>query len=146
MTSLLKKLQWDGMGPMWLVAAPAELVRLLRDGDVQFTTVPTATSLVLAFAQSKAEVTAHAREICPQWATDKPLWIAYPKQTSKRYRADFNRDTGFDVLGDMGFEGVRQIAIDEDWSALRFRRVEFIASLKRNSARALSAEGKRRTQ
>lgn len=28
------------------------------------------------------------------------------------------------VLG--GFDSVRQIAIDEDWSALRFRRAEFI--------------------
>ncbi len=25
-----------------------------------------------------------------------------------------------------GFDTVRQVAIDEDWSALRFRRVEFI--------------------
>jgi hypothetical protein len=27
-----------------------------------------------------------------------------------------------------GFDSVRQIAIDEDWSALRFRRVEYIKS------------------
>jgi len=26
----------------------------------------------------------------------------------------------------LGFETVRAVAIDEDWSALRFRRVEFI--------------------
>jgi hypothetical protein len=26
----------------------------------------------------------------------------------------------------LGFDALRQIAIDEDWSALRFRRVEFI--------------------
>jgi hypothetical protein len=27
-----------------------------------------------------------------------------------------------------GFDTVRQVAIDEDWSALRFRRVEYIKS------------------
>lgn len=25
-----------------------------------------------------------------------------------------------------GFRPIRQVAIDEDWSALRFRRVEFV--------------------
>jgi aryl carrier-like protein len=28
----------------------------------------------------------------------------------------------------LGFDSVRMVAIDEDWSALRFRRVEFIKS------------------
>jgi hypothetical protein len=26
----------------------------------------------------------------------------------------------------LGFDTVRQVAIDDDWSALRFRRVEYI--------------------
>ena len=35
------------------------------------------------------------------------------------------------VLGDAGFEPVRMVAIDEDFSAVRFRRVEFIKTLTR---------------
>jgi hypothetical protein len=62
---------------------------------------------------------------------DAIVWFAYPKGTSKRYTCDFNRDTGWDVLGRLGFEPVRQVALDEDWSALRFRRAEFIQSLRR---------------
>jgi len=53
------------------------------------------------------------------------------------YRCDFNRDTGWVALGEIGFEGVRQIAIDEDWTALRFRRVEFIKTLTRDASRAI---------
>ena len=34
-------------------------------------------------------------------------------------------------MGDAGFEPVRMVAIDEDWSALRFRRVEFIKTMNR---------------
>jgi len=30
------------------------------------------------------------------------------------------------VIRNAGFDSVRQVAIDEDWSALRFRRVEYI--------------------
>ena len=34
-------------------------------------------------------------------------------------------------MGDAGFEPVRMVAIDEDWSAVRFRRVEFIKTMNR---------------
>jgi hypothetical protein len=37
------------------------------------------------------------------------------------------------------------VAIDADWSALRFRRAERIKSMRRDASRALSAQGKRRT-
>ena len=30
------------------------------------------------------------------------------------------------MLRSAGFDAVRAVAIDEDWSALRFRRMEFI--------------------
>ena len=35
------------------------------------------------------------------------------------------------------------IGIDEDWSALRLRHVDYIKSMKRDSKRALSVTGKR---
>jgi len=35
------------------------------------------------------------------------------------------------VLGREGFEPVRIVAIDEDWSAKRFRRVSFIKNMTR---------------
>ena len=75
---------------------------------------------------------------------DAILWMAYPKGTSKRYKCEFNRDGDWSVLGKAGFEGVRQVAIDEDWSALRFRRVEFIKTLARAPERAVTGAGKLR--
>jgi hypothetical protein len=57
---------------------------------------------------------------------DATVWFAYPKGTSKKYQCDFNRDNGWDTLKAQGFDTVRAVAIDEDWTALRFRRVEFI--------------------
>ena len=55
---------------------------------------------------------------------DAIVWIAYPKAASKKYKCDFNRETGWTVLGGAVFEPVRQVAIGEDWCALRFRRTE----------------------
>lgn len=82
----------------------------------------------LAFVTQKAEVDKVAKSLAKKAKGDAIVWFAYPKGTSKKYKCDFNRDTGWDVLKQSGFDTVRQVAIDEDWSALRFRRTEFIGS------------------
>ena len=71
--------------------------------------------------------------------------MAYPKGSSKNYTCDFNRDTGWQVLGNLGWEGVRMVAIDTDWSALRFRRVEYIKKMTRRKRMAMSKGGKDNT-
>ncbi len=67
--------------------------------------------------------------------------MCYPKGSSKKYSCDFNRDTGWDIMGQYDLESVRAVAIDEDWSALRFRKVDFIKTMKRKFE-ALSEKGK----
>jgi hypothetical protein len=110
-------------------------------------TVPRAASVgfALVFAITQAEVDKAAQALTAAAVDDATLWFAYPKQSSKRYTCGFNRDTGWAALGAAGYEAVRQVAIDEDWSALRFRKVEFIQSLKRDASRAISTTGKQRT-
>ena len=80
----------------------------------------------LAFVTRKSEVDALAPQIAKRAKGDAIVWFAYPKGTSKKYKCDFNRDTGWDAMSKQGFETVRAVAIDEDWSALRFRRHEFV--------------------
>jgi hypothetical protein len=98
----------------------------------------------LAFVTRQKEVDALSPVIAKKAAGDAVVWFAYPKGTSKKYTCDFNRDTGWQPLGDAGFEVVRQVAIDEDWSALRFRRAEFIKTLTRDASWAMSEEGKKK--
>ena len=81
---------------------------------------------VLVFVEKKSELDKVSASVIEKVAGDAILWFAYPKATSKRFACEFNRDTGWDVLRASGFDTVRQVAIDEDWSALRFRRTEFI--------------------
>jgi hypothetical protein len=80
----------------------------------------------LAFATRKAEVDKLAGPIARRAKGDAIVWFAYPKGTSKKYTCDFNRDNGWGALKKLGFDTVRSVAIDEDWTALRFRRKEFI--------------------
>jgi hypothetical protein len=82
----------------------------------------------LAFVTKKSEVDALAGPVAERATGDATVWFAYPKGTSKKYKCDFNRDTGWDALQAEGFDTVRAVAIDEDWTALRFRRKEYIKS------------------
>jgi hypothetical protein len=83
-------------------------------------------TFALAFVEKQSELDKVAKAIVARASGDAILWFAYPKGTSRRFKCDFNRDTGWDVLRASGFDTVRQVAVDEDWSALRFRRTEFI--------------------
>ncbi|MFN7036589.1 MAG: hypothetical protein ACK4SN_09490, partial [Bellilinea sp.] len=96
----------------------------------------------LAFVTKQAEVDDWARIIAQRAEGDAIVWFAYPKASSKKYTCEFNRDTGWAILGELGFEGVRQVAIDADWSALRFRRVEFIKTMTRAKQRRLTEQNK----
>ena len=80
----------------------------------------------LAFVTKQTEVDALAPKIAARAKGDAAVWFAYPKSTSKKFKCDFNRDTGWAPLKDAGFDTVRSIAIDDDWTGLRFRRKEFI--------------------
>jgi hypothetical protein len=88
------------------------------------------------------EVDALAKQIAQCTVGDAVVWFAYPKQSSKRYKSEIDRDHGWASLGAAGFEPVRMVAIDDDWSAKRFRRVGFIKTLTRPKEMALSAAGK----
>jgi hypothetical protein len=85
-----------------------------------------AVSFFVAFVTRQDEVDALSAQVATRAEGDAIVWFAYPKGTSKRYKCDFNRDTGWAVLEAAGFETVRAIAIDEDWTGLRFRRSEFV--------------------
>jgi hypothetical protein len=104
-----------------------ELARLKNIKVLRDPKKPKALTFGLAFAMTQAELDrASAILVGAAVAGDAVLWFAYPKGTSKRYSCEFNRDTGWRVIRDAGFESVRMVAIDEDWSAVRFRRLQFV--------------------
>ncbi len=101
-------------------------------------------NFILLFATQKREIDQLVPLIVPKLDGDAIFWIAYPKGSSKKYKCDFNRDNGWETLGKFGLEPVRQIANDEDWSALRFRNVKYIKSITHSESMALSQEAKQR--
>lgn len=150
MNALFKKMNFKDCKELLVLNAPGTFLPVLKEMEVLAeirTSLAKAKNpdFILVFATTQKEIDTLAPEVVALLEGDQVLWFAYPKGTSKKYACDFNRDTGWKVLGKLGYEGVRMVAIDEDWSALRFRRVEYIRSLNRESTRAMSKEGKKRT-
>lgn len=106
----------------------------------------TAITFLLAFVTKREEIAHLAKTIGQKAEGDAIIWFAYSKGSSKRFKCDFNRDNGWLPLGTVGFEAVRQVAIDEDWSALCFRRVEFIKKMTRDPKRAMTKSAEMRIQ
>ena len=98
----------------------------------------------LAFVTKQKEVDTLGKAIAQKAHGDAVVWFAYPKGSSKKYKSEINRDSGWKVMGEAGFEPVRMVAIDEDFSAVRFRRVDFIKTLTRGKEHRMSAQGKAR--
>jgi hypothetical protein len=96
----------------------------------------------LAFVTTQKEVDTLAPAIGGKVEGDAVVWFAYPKGSSKNYKSQINRDNGWNLLGKEGFEPVRMVAIDLDWSAVRFRRAVFIKKMTRPKEVLLSSRAK----
>ena len=97
-------------------AARVDLIRPLPDGVRQVTT-PAAAATRLVFAEDARSLRATLDAHCDGIRQPGNLWIAYPKAN----RADINRDSLWPILGDYGLRPISQVAVDDTWSALRFR-------------------------
>ena len=74
---------------------------------------------VLVFVRNSSELRAHAKPALDAAQADRLAWIAYPK--AGQLETDLNRDIVWKLLAREGVKPVRQIAVDDVWSALRLR-------------------------
>jgi len=81
---------------------------------------------MILFIKHVSEVEKFAPVALHNLSVDGVLWFCYPKKSSKKYSSDIDRDHGWKALNDFGFYGIRMVAIDDDWSAMRFRNIKYI--------------------
>lgn len=90
---------------------PADLVEDAAEADA-----------VVLFVRSTADLSTREGSLLVEAARrDALAWVAYPK--AGRLGTDLNRDSLNALMVERGVRGVRQIAVDDTWSALRFRPV-----------------------
>jgi hypothetical protein len=136
MEALFKKLNYKGQKRIAVINCSEDFYNSSANAlsDVQIDTEIDPRypyEFMLIFAELVIEVEKFAPRALHNLVLDGVLWFAYPKKTStKSCSSDLDRDHGWEVLIERGFDKVRQVAIDNDWSALRFRNVRFIKSTK----------------
>lgn len=81
-----------------------------------------AADVVLLFVANRARLDAQLPVVLKKALPTSILWMAYPKLTSA-LAADLSRDVIHRLARGHGLDTVSQIAIDDDWSALRLKRV-----------------------
>ncbi len=139
MTPLFKKLNFKQEENLICLNAPMSFAGELKsmeaftkvsDGKTSLKTI----AFAIAFVTTLAEIEKYSHFIHKRLKDDGLFWMCYPKSSSKNYTCAFNRDTGWESLAQLGYEPVRQVAIDEDWSALRFRHPQHIKTMTRSFA------------
>ena len=83
---------------------------------------PTSPSRTWCFTADRAALDKSLPKLLKVMPPSAILWIAYPKLSSK-ITGDLSRDIIAGLAPEHGLDTVSQIAIDEDWSALRLKRV-----------------------
>jgi hypothetical protein len=74
----------------------------------------------LVFADDAASARAILSEQGDALKRPEVFWVAYPKAN----RSDINRDSLWPILAEFGMRPISQVAIDDVWSALRFRALK----------------------
>lgn len=139
MTPLFKKLNYKTQGTIVSINHPDSFLPELKTMSEKAAIIDSLNKskkieFVIVFATKLKEVDKAAEQIAKKVVADAVIWFCYPKGTSKKYICEFNRDNGWAKLGELGYEPVRAVAIDEDWSALRFRKPENIKTMTRSFA------------
>ncbi len=147
MTPLFKKLNFKEQTQILCINAPnefrAELKQIANYAKVIESPAKSKSApFAIGFSTSVAEIKRTASTMVKVLTDDAVFWLCYPKKSSKEYKTDITRDSGWESLGQLGFEPVRQVAIDENWSALRFRRAEHIKKMVRTFAMTKSGKAK----
>ncbi|MEH0155000.1 YdeI/OmpD-associated family protein [Limibacter armeniacum] len=133
-SAITQKLQLKAEYNILIINAPEEYLHYL--GSLNLSSVDTevakgqAYQFVQVFAHNKAEL----KKLVPTAVKvlDKKgiLWCSYPKKSSG-IKTDITRDTGWNIMENLQYVPVSQVAIDEVWSALRFRPLNDVKLTRR---------------
>lgn len=78
---------------------------------------PDGASVALVIGDDAATVRSRIGADAPALRAADAFWVLYPKGN----RTDVNRDSLWPILAEHGFRPISQVAVDDTWSALRFR-------------------------
>jgi hypothetical protein len=126
MNPLSKKLGLKPGMRALVVAAPSAYLKSLAplpEGVVISEAMGGTHEFVQFFATRRSDIEKSAKKLLKSAVPGALVWITYPKKTSG-VESDLSREEVWAAMEGTGWRPVSQIAIDDVWSALRFRPIE----------------------
>lgn len=129
-----------GMNPgmrALIISPPAGYLKLLAplpDGLTVSSRSGGMYPFVQVFATRLSEINRLAQRLSKHAAPNALVWISYPKKTAK-LKGDLSRDLIRKAMSGQGWRAVSIVAIDQVWSALRFRPAGQVGYRVRRSPR-----------
>jgi hypothetical protein len=111
---LTQKLQIKPGQTLAVLNAPAGVTLPASTADAQ----PATAEVVIGFA-TRSDDLDQLGDVMAAARADRLAWIGYPK--GGQLGTDLNRDRLASAVSAYGLQPVRQVSIDDTWSALRFR-------------------------
>jgi hypothetical protein len=115
-----ERLQVKGERRLAVIGAPAAVDRLI--GVKKARADAADADVVLLFTPDRKGFDTQLPILLKKMPRTAILWVAYPKLTSG-LAGDLSRDVIHKLAPKHGLDTVSQIAIDDDWSALRLKRI-----------------------
>jgi hypothetical protein len=116
--SVPSKLQIKPGQSVCVIGRPQD-ARLDLGQELELVEDPAKSDAVIVYCTNGADLEQRSAPLVAAARRDALTWVAYPK--AGQLGTDLNRDTLAALLQAEGVRPVRQIAIDEVWSALRLR-------------------------
>jgi hypothetical protein len=136
MKKLFEKLNYKGQGRIAVINAEENFNLILSD-ELSEVTIDREIDprfpydFIVIFVKSVSDIEHITPFAIHNLLADGVLWFCFPKKNSKMHIPGIDRDHGWKILNDSGFQGVRMVVIGDDWSALRFRNAKFIKPSKK---------------
>lgn len=130
--SIAKKMRFRAEEALYLLSAPAGMALSFEGAEVKTSLAgKQAIGQVVLFAAQRKKLDELAPKVISRLADEAVFWVAYPKKSGS-IKSDITRDHGWDAVMGAGYDPVTQVAIDDEWSALRFRKSEAIGARLRD--------------
>lgn len=111
----------EGTSGVYLYA-PEEYIEMTKEQNLVDFSEREKYSLVHLFITSKQEYLDRIDEALSLLDESGILWISYPK-SDRKTKYDVNRDVLFEITQENGYIACSSVALDEKWSAMRFKKL-----------------------
>ncbi|MCF8715988.1 hypothetical protein JM658_14215 [Joostella atrarenae] len=129
MKTLFEKLKLEHQKEILIINEPdgfAEQLAALVDIEIYQSLIQVnKMEFALVFVSTIKELENQVHTLHPKLKGDVVLWVAHPRKKSETLTTDITDDYDWHPLLNHRYEAVKNVKINNDWEAIRFRRSEY---------------------